>query len=121
MRIQAHCKIHAPKANVFAAFSDLSSLATHVKAITRVEILTPGEVGVGTEFKETRVMFGKEATETMRITEFSPPDRLVEEAHSSGMHYVSEWTFSETGGETTVTINFSGQRGPPARAATRDV
>ncbi|TCS35673.1 SRPBCC family protein [Reinekea marinisedimentorum] len=110
MKIQAQCQINAPKDEVFKAFSDLSNLEHNVQAITKVEILTSAEeIGVGTKFKETRVMFGKEASEVMEITGFSPSDHIREEAHSNGMHYISDWRFSEDNGQTKVTIDFSGQ------------
>lgn len=72
MKIQASCEIAAPRAEVFEAFADLTNLANTVKAITQVELLTEGPIGVGTRFKETRVMFGKEASEIMEITQFKP-------------------------------------------------
>ena len=108
MRVSASCQIRAPQAKVFEAFSDLEALPKHVKAIAKVELLTPGEVGVGTRFRETRVMFGSEQTETMEVTAFAPPDSLREEARSGGMHYVSLWRFTEVDGVTTVSIDFVG-------------
>jgi len=109
MKITTDCQINAPVAEVFEMFSDLQQLEEHVQAITRIELLTSGPVGVGTKFKETRVMFGKESSEVMEISRFSPPEHLREEAHSHGMHYVSDWTFQEENGLTTVTITFRGQ------------
>lgn len=44
----------------------------------------------------------------MEITQFSPSDYFQEEAHSSGMHYVTEWKFIEEDDGTKVSINFSG-------------
>lgn len=78
MKIQASCEIAAPRSEVFAAFADLTNLENTVKAITQVELLTEGPIGVGTRFKETRVMFGKEASEIMEITQFKPHE-LIEE------------------------------------------
>ncbi len=50
----------------------------------------------------------KESSETMEITQFSPPDYFKEEALSNGMHYVTEWKFTDEGSKTTVSIDFSG-------------
>ena len=36
----------------------------------------PGEVTVGTRWRETRRMFGKEATEEFEVTELAPPNRI---------------------------------------------
>ncbi len=109
MKVKAHGTINAEKAEVFNAFSDLKNLANNVKAIKSIEILTPGEVGIGSKFKETRVMFGKESSETMEITQFNPPDYFKEEAQSNGMHYATEWRFIDEGGKTGVSIEFSGR------------
>ncbi|MCB1191463.1 MAG: SRPBCC family protein [Leptospiraceae bacterium] len=108
MKVKAHCTISAPKAKVFNAFSDLKNLANNVRAIKSIELLTPGDVGIGSKFKETRIMFGKESSETMEITQFSFPNYYKEEAQSNGMHYATEWRFVEEGNKTTVSIDFSG-------------
>jgi ribosome-associated toxin RatA of RatAB toxin-antitoxin module len=106
MIIQAECVIPASQSKCFEAFSDLNSLADKVAAIKKIEILTSGSIGVGTKFKETRVMFGKESSEVMEITLFEPSSHIREEAHSSGMHYVSDWKFTEMDGQTRVSITF---------------
>ena len=67
--ITASLRIEAPVSTVFALATDLDGWAGRIKAITRIEKLTPGPVRVGTRFKETRKMFGKEATETMEQLE----------------------------------------------------
>lgn len=109
MKVKANCTINATKDEVFNAFSDLKNLANNVRAIKSIELLTPGDLGIGSKFKETRVMFGKESSETMEITQFSPPDYFKEEAQSNGMHYVTEWRFISEGKKTTVSIDFSGK------------
>jgi hypothetical protein len=109
MKIQAECVIPASKEKCFEAFSDLNGLADKVTAITGIEVLTPGEIGVGTKFKETRVMFGKESSEVMEITLFERGSHIREEAYSSGMHYISDWKFTESNGQTTFSITFNTQ------------
>jgi len=106
MKIEAVCIIPAPKAKCFEAFSDLNGLADLVSAITEIKILTPGEIGVGTKFRETRVMFGKESSEVMEITLFERGSHIREEAFSGGMHYISDWRFTESDGQTSVSITF---------------
>ncbi len=108
MKVKANCIINATKVEVFNAFSDLKNLANNVRAIKSIELLTPGDVGIGSKFKETRIMLGKESSEIMEITQFSPPDYFKEEAKSNGMHYITEWRFIDEGNKTTVSINFSG-------------
>ncbi|NQY99895.1 MAG: SRPBCC family protein [Bdellovibrionales bacterium] len=107
MKIEAECKIPASQAECFKAFADLESLAAKVDAIQKIELLTTGEIGVGSKFKETRVMFGKESSEIMEITLFEPHTHIREEAHSGGSHYTSDWRFTESDGQTSVTITFN--------------
>jgi len=109
MKILASCQIAAPKSKVFETFSDLQNLSKNVTTITKIELLNSEEIGVGTRFKETRVMFGKESSEIMEITKFEPHDNFREEAESGGMHYISDWSFFETDGYTTVSIEFTGK------------
>lgn len=108
MKVKANCIINATKVEVFNAFTDLKNLSKNIRAIKSIKLLTPGEVGIGSKFKETRIMFGKESSETMEITQFSPPDYFKEEAQSNGMHYATEWRFIDEGGKTKVSIDFSG-------------
>ncbi len=98
--------VAAPLPAVFAAFTDFANAPTRVADIIRVEVLTAGPVGVGTSFKETRKMFGKECTETMTVTAFEP-DRLVElSAGSCGAVFTTRFTFEPDGGKTRVRVAF---------------
>ena len=107
MKIKVSGQIKADNDKVFQAFTDLSNLEHNVEAIKGIEILTDGEIGIGTKFKETRVMFGQESSETMEITEYRPFEYFREEAKSGGMHYVTEWRFDGNENETMVSITFS--------------
>lgn len=99
--------IGAPPAAVFARMTGFEEAAGTIRAITRVEMLTEGPVGLGTRFKETRVMFGKEASEVMEVTEFEPPKRYVLGAESHGSRYRTELLFEPAGAGTRVSMLFS--------------
>jgi carbon monoxide dehydrogenase subunit G len=100
--------INAPPEAVFVACSDFANAAGRVRGITNVELLTPGPVGVGTKFKETRLMFKREATETMEVTAFDPPRRYEVGAHSCGMDFRSEFRFTPDGAGTRVDVTMVG-------------
>ncbi len=68
----------------------------------------PAQMQVGTKWKETREMFGKEATEIMWITALEPDKRYVAEAESHGTKYWSEFAFEEVDGGTRVQMTFRG-------------
>lgn len=93
---------------VWEALTDLAGMERVLSGVSKVEIITEGAFGVGTRWRETRRMFGKEATEEMWVTACEPPDRYVVEAESHGTHYVSEWLLRADGpSATTVRMTFT--------------
>ncbi len=99
--------VNAPVQRVFEVYSDLQNAGKNVSAIKSLVLLTPGPVGKGTRFRETRTMFGKDATEEMEITEFNPPRGYTVECRNHGCHYVSTFVFEPAGpSSTSVTMNF---------------
>lgn len=99
--------IDAPQSRVFEVFADLESAPTRVRGIKKLELLTPGPVGKGTRFRETRVMMGKEATEVMEVMSFDAPRSYEVEANSCGCRYFSRLEFAPSGSSTNVTMTFS--------------
>ncbi len=93
MRMNLSTTIDAPQEAVFAAVSDFSNAAEMISGIDSVEMLeqatngTP--VGVGTRFKETRTMMGKQATEEMEVIEYDPPRSYTLSAISCGARFDS--------------------------------
>lgn len=98
--------IAAPVHETFARFTDLDGLPGRVKGITRVEKLTPGPVGLGTKYKETRIVFRREATETFEFTAFEPGKRYELTANSCGAEYRADHRFTPEGAGTRVDVTF---------------
>lgn len=84
---EASTHIDAPTARVYDIITDLEGAQERVEGIKALEVLTDGGFGVGTRFKETRVMFGKEATEEMEISEVNPGKSYATKAESCGCRY----------------------------------
>ncbi|MEU0372664.1 SRPBCC family protein [Streptomyces sp. NPDC006283] len=104
--------ILAPPGPVWDALTDIWGWQRTLSGVEKVEVLTEGGFGVGTRWRETRRMLGKEATEEMYVTVCEPPERYVVEADSHGTHYVSEFTVVPAGPEaTTVRLTFGAE--PP--------
>jgi len=99
-------RIEAPREAVWLRATDLERWPETIEAITKIENVTGGPMRVGTRFRETRVMFGKEATEEMEVLEFEPPSRYVLTARSHGSSYRTEVCFDEADGATRVTFDF---------------
>ena len=92
MNVSVTKRFNAPPNVVWAVLTDLENAPQRISAIKRLEILTKGPVGKGTRWRETRIMFKREATEKMEITEWNPPRSYTVEANSCGAHFKSTIT-----------------------------
>ena len=103
--------VNAPVNQVWSVATDLKALPETMSGISKVEILAGGDpFGRGTRWKETRVMFGKEASEEMEVTAVDPYRSYRVEAESNGMHYDSTFTFEALGPQQTrVEMTFAGR------------
>ncbi len=79
--------VAAPAERVFPILCDLDGAPERIDGILSVEVLTDGEFGVGTRWRETRKMFGKEATEEMEVVAVDPGRGYTVTAESCGNHY----------------------------------
>jgi carbon monoxide dehydrogenase subunit G len=100
-------QINAPPEAVFAAATDFQNAPQRIRGIKKMEMLTPGPVGVGTKFRETRVMFGTEATETMEVVELHPGRSYTLSAASHGCEYRTIVSVRPAGTGSEVTFDFS--------------
>lgn len=99
----------APEA-VWHALTDIRGWEGTVSGVERIEVLSSGGFGVGTRWRETRRMLGKETTEELYVTACEPPERYVAEADSHGTHYVSECRLLPAAPErTTVRLTFAAE------------
>ncbi|MFK7760371.1 MAG: SRPBCC family protein [Phycisphaerales bacterium] len=121
MNITVSETINAPLDRVFAVASDIPNCASFIKSIETIETLNEaplapdniGPVGKGYTWRETRIMFGKVATEDMTITQWSPSTGYIVEARSHGSHYLSSFTFESVENQdanpsTRMTMSFTG-------------
>ena len=68
--------IQAPVETVFAALSEIETFPNRAEGIAAVEILTEQKHGVGTRFRETRIMNGREAVAELEVTECVDNERI---------------------------------------------
>ena len=104
--VEVQATIAAPPERVFEAATDLASLPETMSGIDSVEALSDGPFGAGTRWRETRTLYGRQATEEMWVTGFDPPRSYVVEAESHGARYRTEITFVPEGDGTRVTFVF---------------
>ena len=80
--------VAAPAEKVWAICTDLERTVEVISAITALERTDGGSgFAVGTAWKETRVMFGREATESMEVTGVEEGRSYVVESTSRGVRY----------------------------------
>lgn len=101
--------VQAPPQRVWEVFTDLDLFEREVEGIQSVERIDGDGFQVGTKWRETRVMYGREATEVMWVTSCEAPQRYVVEAESHGAHYRTEYRFTADGGGTRVTVEFGAE------------
>ena len=104
MRLELEETVQAPQALVFGVFTDLQQAGETIDSITKMEVLGKGPVGKGTRFRETRMMFGKEATEEMEIAEFDPPRMYMVRGYSCGTEFDTTYRFDGGQRQTKVTM-----------------
>ncbi len=101
--------VNAPQDRVFAVCSDIPNCAHYIRGIESIETLREappsennlGVVGEGYTWRETRIMFGKQATEDMTIINWNPPASYDVEARSHGAYYLSTITCEPIDAQTT--------------------
>lgn len=107
MEIRLSQFVKAPVDKVFEVFSDISQAEARVEGITRIEMLSDVTRGVGTRWRETRSMFGREATEEMEITALVPNQSYEVVSESRGANYHTIYTFQPKADGTQVDLVFS--------------
>lgn len=76
MNFQIEQPFNAAPERVYAVMTGLDTWHEWMPNLVRVEKLTDGEFGEGTEWKEVREMFGKEAAEHFEVTACVPNERV---------------------------------------------
>ncbi len=107
---QYHVKrtIDAPVDLVFRTVSDITSFSQAVPHIEKVEFLTEQKTGVGTRFRETRLMNGRQAATELEVTEHVENERVRMVADSHGTVWDSVFTVKPDGGGTELTLTMEG-------------
>ena len=103
-RTESRRTINAPVDRVFETVSDINNFSKAVPGIVKVEVLSDVQVGVGTRFRETRLMNGKEATTELEVTEFVENEyiRIVSDTH--GTIWDSVFTVKPSGEQTELLL-----------------
>lgn len=118
MEMQVTRTIAAPPVTVWGLITDIPNSPQVISGIDSVDMIGgPEGFGVGTRWRETRTMFGKEATEEMEVSAVSAGTSYSVIAASRGMRYESTLTLQPTSADAcTLTMVFAGE---PTSAVSR--
>ena len=96
--------IDAPLEVVFETISDIRNFSKAIPDIVGVEFLSDTRTGVGTRFRETRLMRGREASTVLEVTEYVDDEHLRVVSDSHGTIWDSEFTVRQYAGATELTL-----------------
>ena len=111
MHIEVERTTTASPADVWAVVTDLEGSVETLSAVTAVERLDDGNgFGEGTRWRETRSMFGKEASEELEVTHVEEGRSYTVEADNRGTHYSSQLLVEPTDGGSTIRMTFGAEQ-----------
>ena len=104
-------QVAAPAAVVWELITDIEHSPHVISGIQSVQRLDQGTTfDVGTRWRETRVMFGRSASEEMTVTAVEPGRSYTTSAQHGGTHYTSELAVESTGADTcTLSMHFDAE------------
>ena len=103
--------IDAKPEDVFAYVSDLTKHGEWSENLT-VESVSDGEIAVGSEYRSTGKMMGKQVQNTIRITEFESPSRISFETNDGSNDFLQEIMLSQQGEGTLLERRVSMEMNP---------
>jgi uncharacterized protein YndB with AHSA1/START domain len=96
--------IAAPLDRVFQTVSNIERYAEAIPHIESFKFLSAKRTGIGTRFRETRVVKGKEHVTQLEITEFVPNEHVRLIADSHGTVWDSTFRVSRSSGATQLEL-----------------
>ncbi len=102
--------IDAPPERIWGIVTDLDGWVATISGIERVERLDGGtDFAVGTRWKETRTLFGKQATEEIEVVDVEPGRSYTTAAESAGVRYRSTVRVEPSGSGGRLTMGFAAE------------
>ena len=108
MHLAVDILVQAPRKTVWEVVTDIPSAASTIHGIEKVDVLHRPTSGlVGLKWRETRKMFGKEATEVMWITAAAEASYYETRAESHGAVYTTRIALGDAPGGTRLSMEFA--------------
>jgi carbon monoxide dehydrogenase subunit G len=110
MKVRVEVDVNAPKEAVWKVISNIEGSADTISAIQKLEVIDKPEGGlVGLKWRETRTMFGREATEVMWVTDAVENDHYDVRAESHGAVYSTTMGVEGSGEKTRLYMEFGAE------------
>ncbi len=105
--IRINTTIDAPVERVFAAVTDMGKFSEALPHVVEIEYLTERKTGVGTRFRETRLMGKRESITELEVTEHRPNEhvRMVTDSHGAVWDTVFSVAPRDTGTQLTLAMD----------------
>ncbi|WP_338452870.1 SRPBCC family protein [Niallia oryzisoli] len=110
IRFEIKRTIHVSKHKAYKGLLDLDSAEHWMQGLVGIERLSEGPIREGSEWKETRKMFGKEASEHFEVVELNEPNKIVlrcdgTKGTTGKGEFVFTYILTSSGDHTDVTLN----------------
>ena len=96
--------INRPPPEVFNFLADATNAPKVVPSVVRVEKLTEGPVGVGTRYRETRLMTKKEAQAELEVSGYESPGHFAMHNVTNGIETTYDYRLSAERDGTRVNL-----------------
>ena len=93
---------------VWRVLTDVEGAEAVLSGVAKVERLAGSGYAIGTRWRETRTMLGRESAEEMEVVGIDPGRSTTIGAEAHGMRYRTEFTLEPREGGTLLRMRFSG-------------
>ncbi len=109
MKISVNVSINGSKEKVWSVITNIEESVNTISGIKKIEVLEEGNPFKGFKWRETREMFGKEATEIMWIHDYKENEFYNVRAESHGSKYFTDFYLTQKEDLTVLTMEFSAE------------
>ncbi|MDO5628754.1 MAG: SRPBCC family protein [Mobilicoccus sp.] len=111
--------IAAEPQRVWSVLTDIENAPQVLRGVISVEVLTAPPFRVGTRWRETRRMMGREETQELEVTALDTLGRMTVESAAGDITYTTTFTLTPLRPGTRVTMTFDGSVAPSAGLVSR--
>ena len=108
MTISVAEEVNASRERIWGLITNPDAWTDMISGIISVDVIDRPQQGViGLKWREKRLMFGKEAEETMWVIAAEPMHWYETRAENHGMIYTTRMSIDEVGDKTVLSMTFS--------------